>query len=676
MSMRNEDEGSTKEELQRQLATAEDALDNVQRRRTAENRAAFEEVRRLEHVQRRLEGLLTVTNAELQATLNTKTFRYTTKLRHLYGRLRRRPTAGEPLPAGPIFPPDGTYETWIELFDTIDDGLRHRIDARVRSLVQRPKISVIMPVYDPPLDMLRAAIDSVRNQIYPDWELCIADDCSSDPRVVPLLREYAAADQRIKVLAREENGHISAASNTALSMATGEWVTSLDHDDLLVEHALAIVAFTLSTHPETCMAYADEDHLDEKGRRYDPFFKPDFDPLLLLGQNCLLHLTVSRKDLVDRVGGYRVGYEGSQDWDLALRVTEMVRPEQVVHIPHVLYHWRAHKASTASGISAKPYAVGAGQQAVIDHLKRKGQSARVSVINIFGHNRVSWDLPVPSPRVTIIVPTRDGHGLQRCLDSIYIRTTYPNFEVVVVDLSSRTFSTLHRLQGYDDRVTIIRDENPFNIAAMSNRAVERTFGEVICLLKDDTEVISGDWLNEMVGQLLQPGIGAVGAKLYYGDFRIQHAGFILGIGGIAGSSHRNADRLSVGYAGHLLLAHRMSAVTAACMVVRRNAWREVHGMDEENVPDVFNDVDFCLRLREQGWDTVWTPYAELFNHESATSGPNNGRLSANASLRETDYMEARWSLDGLLRDPYYNPNLSLDAEDFSLAWPPRASYDQ
>ena len=549
--------------------------------------------------------------------------------------------------------------------------MRQQIAERVANLPDRPTISVLMPTYNPPIELLRSAIDSVRAQIYQDWELCIADDCSSDPQVVRLLDEYAESDRRIRFVQRTENGHISAASNSALALASGEWVALIDHDDLLAEHALAFIAFALKENPGAGMVYSDEDKIDEAGQRRDPFFKPDFDPLLLLGQNFVSHLSVFRKELVERVGGYRLGYEGSQDWDLTLRVSEQLTKTQVAHIPHVLYHWRIHAESTASLVSVKPYAVDAGRRAVADHLERTGRPGRVVRIGKSGHNRVAWALPDPPPSVSVVIPTRDGRLLQRCLDSVLSFTTYPEFDVLVVDNSSETLGTLQYLQGSDDRLKVLRDERPFNYAELNNEAVDRTTGDFVCLLNDDTEVINPDWLTEMVTQALDPDVGAVGAKLYYDESRIQHAGVVLGIYGVAGHVFRMFDRLSPGYFGNLQLARRISAVTAACLLVRREAWDQVRGMDAANLPIAFNDVDFCLRLREAGWEIVWSPYVEMYHHESTTRGPDTGPR-AEAFKREVDYMESRWGFNALRCDPYYNPNLSLDGEDYSLAWPPRS----
>jgi glycosyltransferase involved in cell wall biosynthesis len=379
--------------------------------------------------------------------------RYTSMLRNAYSRLRGQgPVAAtaDTLKEPPVLP-HGGYKRWVELYDTIDDEARGLIESQLRSLSRRPTISVIMPTYNPPADMLRSAIESVRGQIYPDWEMCIADDCSTDPAVMQVLEEYAAADPRVKLIKREENGHISAASNTALTLVTGEWVALLDHDDMLREHALALVALAIDAHPGAGIVYSDEDKLDETGLRIDPFFKPDFDPLLLLGQNFVSHLSVFRKDLVEQVGGYRVGYEGSQDWDLTLRVSELLDPSHVVHIPHVLYHWRVHASSTASLVSAKPYAVDAGQRAVIDHLSRTDRKARTTYVGQLGFNRVTWEMDDPTPKVSIIVSTRDGRLLPRCIDSVCGLTQYPNFEVLVIDNASRSRPTLEYLRGNEHR---------------------------------------------------------------------------------------------------------------------------------------------------------------------------------------------------------------------------------
>jgi GT2 family glycosyltransferase len=347
-----------------------------------------------------------------------------------------------------------------------------------------------------------------------------------------------------------------------------------------------------------------------------------------------------------------------------------LQPEHVAHIPRILYHWRIHPASTAQNVSAKSYAGGAGERAVRDHIDRTGGHAEVIPIGFIGWSRVKWQVPDPAPLVSIIIPTRDGKFLSRCIDSIRHRSTYPNYEVLVVDNGSLTHSALEYVRANESWVEVIRDESPFNYPAINNRAVVRSSGDVVCLLNDDTEILGGDWMEEMVGQLYQPNVGAVGVKLYYSNGLVQHAGVILGIGGVAGHVYRLTDRLSFADHGRMQLARSYTAVTAACMAVRREAWDQIGGLDEVNLPVAFNDIDFCLRLGEAGWRVVWTPFAELTHHESISRGPDTEGLSAIRFGHETRYMKQRWG-SVLRNDPAYNPNLTLVDENNSLAWPPR-----
>ncbi len=478
-----------------------------------------------------------------------------------------------------------------------------------------PVFSILVPVYNTPRAYLRAAIDSVRRQIYPHWQLCLADDCSTDDRVGAVIEEYAAADERISFVRREENGHIAAASNSALQLATGSWVVLLDHDDELAEHALAVTALAIADRPDVSFLYSDEDKLDGEGRRFSPFFKPDFDPTMLLGENYPCHLFVARREIVEQVGGFRIGFEGSQDWDLVLRVTERLGLDAIHHIPHVLYHWRAHSGSTASSGSAKPYAATAGVRAVEEHLVRTGQNGTVTWNPATGRNRVRWDLGDDHPLVSIIIPTRDGRSLIRCIDSVRRQTTYERYEILVIDNGSRTAPTLDFLRGYEQVVKVIRDERPFNYSALHNSAIVQAQGELILLLNDDVEVMGSDWLDEMVAQVMRPGVGIVGAKLDYPNGAIQHAGVTLGIHGVAGHLHKGVDRFDLGYFGDLALTRQVSAVTGACMLVRRKLWDDLQGLDAE-LAVAFNDIDFCLRAREAEWSVIWTPFAELIHHES------------------------------------------------------------
>jgi len=655
-----------------ELGSQSPAYGELQSRRRAELHAAFERISAQSAENERLVRALRERDAEIEAIHRTKMFRYTATLRRIYGLARvwaRGAQVQESLPTGE----DRSYSKWVQMFDTIDETTRTAIRVRLDRLPEQPLVSILFPVYNTPANYLTAAIESVVGQIYQNWELCIADDCSTEPYVTKILAEYADRDPRIKVTFRSENGHISAASNTALEMANGTWIVPLDHDDLLTEHALALGMLACHEHHDPGVMYSDEDKVDEHGRRQLPYFKPDFDPLLLLGQNYLTHLLFFRRDLVVAAGGYRLGFEGSQDWDLILRVTERIDPKRIIHIPHVLYHWRLHEGSTSSLVSAKSYAQDAGHRAVSEHLSRVGLKAEVSRITWSGHNRIKWEIPERAPLVSIIIPTRDGALLSRCIDSILAFTSYANFEILVVDNGSQELSTLRYLRDNEQHLTIIRDNRPFNFSALNNAAVKHASGSVLCLLNDDTEVITEEWLDEMVSQLLVPGVGAVGAKLLYSDGRIQHGGVIVGIGDVAGHAHRLSDRLSPGYCGRLLVAQSFSAVTGACMAIRRQAWDEVGGLDEQNLAIAFNDVDLGLRLRQADWRVVWTPHASLYHHESVSRGTDTAVNRTVGYGEEVHYMQSRWG-ETLRTDPAYNPNLTSVTEDFALAWPPRVSY--
>jgi O-antigen biosynthesis protein len=566
---------------------------------------------------------------------------------------------------------DNRYPEWIDLYDTLDSPTRARILGEVEALPNRPLISIVFPVFNAPEEYLRQAIESVRGQIYTNWELCISDDRSTEPHVAKVLDEYATLDDRIRLVLRTENGHISASSNSALGLARGEWICLMDHDDLLAEHALAIAVIALAGVPEAGLLYSDEDHVSDDGRRSTPYFKPDFDPLLILGQNYFSHLCMMRKDLIDSVGGFRVGVEGSQDWDLVLRILEQIRASQVVHVPHVLYHWRSHPASTASSIAAKPYVIEASRRVVQEHLDRIGVQATASTIRGSSFNRIKWTPSSTPPSVSIIVLPRSGQRFCRAIDSIRTRTTYLDFEIVVLDDGGFRPPVRQYLRDGGEWLTVIEHKGDGSDSAERNIAASGARGDVLCFLHDDVEVLTDSWLEELVGTLSFPEVGAVGAKLLYPDLTIQNAGVVLGIGGTVGNPHRlHFDSLSPGYFGRLMLAQCPSAVSWACMAVRREAFDAVGGFDEERFPGMFGDVDFCLRLSRAGWRTGWTPHAELLHFENpedsrGTDGENAVRFARDIRMLQSTW--GRW----LENDPSYNPNLSLAHESFPLAWPPR-----
>ena len=569
------------------------------------------------------------------------------------------------------------YIEWIHRYDTVTDETRTTIRARIDTFVHKPLISVVMPVYNPPLNMLEDAIRSVQGQLYPNWELCIADDASTDVGVHKLLQRYAENDSRIKVVFRKENGHISAASNSALELVSGEYVALLDNDDLLREHALFWVADAIVANPTAGLIYSDEDKIEESGRRYDPYFKPDWNPDLFLSHNMICHLGVYRTDLVRQLGGFREGYEGAQDYDLALRCTEQLAHHQIVHIPRVLYHWRSHPGSTAQAGSEKNYALLAGERALNDHFARAQVAAKAELLD-FGMYRARYFIPAPAPLVSLIIPTRNGLDLiKQCIDSIFAKTTYKNYEILVVDNNSddpKTLAYFASLAG-DNRIRFLRDERPFNYSALNNAAVQQARGEYVGLINNDIEVISPEWLEEMMSLAIQPGVGAVGARLWYPNDTLQHGGCITGLGGVAGHAHKHLPKGSPGYISRAQLTQTLSVVTAACLVVKKSTYQEVCGLDETNLKVAFNDVDFCLRVREAGYRNVWTPYAELYHYESATRGYEDIPEKQLRFRDEVLYMKKRWG-DLLMNDPAYSLNLTLDHEDFSLAWPPRVGLPQ
>ena len=566
----------------------------------------------------------------------------------------------------------GGYPEWVERFDVIGDQKRDAIRAAVNGFKYRPLLSVIMPVYNVPPKFLEKAIASVRSQLYPNWELCIADDASTDPEIRDVLTEQSKQDDRIKVVYREQNGHISAASNSALDLAEGEFVVLLDHDDELPEHALYHVAKLLNQHPDADLIYSDEDKITEAGQRYDPYFKPDFDPLLFLAQNMISHLGVYRTALVREIGGFRLGFEGSQDWDLALRVVEKTARDRIHHIPRVLYHWRAVEGSTALATEEKSYVVNAGQRAVAEHLTRTGVTAEVVGAPEAPHlNRVIFQRTRLGKKISIIIPTRDRADLLSvCVGSILDKSKYRNFEIVVVDNGSVENKTFELFQSWQpDYIKVIRDDSPFNFSKLNNKAAKKASGDILCFLNNDIEVKSEDWLEEMASFVTQPHVGCVGARLWYPSGELQHGGVLLGIGGIANHAHYKAARGFQGYFGRAVLHQEFSAVTAAALMMRAEVFSEVEGF-EEGLAVAFNDIDLCLRVREAGYRNVWTPYAELIHHESVSRGIEDNAEKIARFNREVDFMKDRWG-KVLFNDPAYNPNLSIDNDDFGLAWPPR-----
>ncbi len=559
------------------------------------------------------------------------------------------------------------YELWLQENSPKPEDLRQMAE-QVKVFKYQPLISIIMPVYNTPKELLQEAIESVIAQVYPHWELCIADDTSTKPYIKEVLEKYAAKDERIKVVFRNQNGHISASSNSALEVATGEFIALFDHDDILAPEALYEMALFLNQHPEADMIYSDEDKLNEQGKLIDPFFKPDWCPDSLLSRMYTCHLSVYRHSLVKQVGRFRVGYEGSQDYDLVLRVTE--KTDKIFHIPKVLYHWRIHSESTAGNHQAKSYADQAAINALTDALERRGEKAKqiVSHPEFPGIYTIRYQIP-EYKLVSIIIPTRNlGDVLDRCLKSLFEKSTYPNYEVIVIDNGSDEPETAGIIAAWKcrepNRFKCYEYDIPFNYSRINNYGVTQAKGDYLLFLNNDTEVITPDWIEAMVEQAQRSKIGAIGALLLYPDNTIQHAGVIIGLGGVAGHSHKYFAAGHPGYVRQLISANNYSAVTAACLMCRRDVFEKIAGFDEQ-LAVAFNDIDLCLRMVSFGYRNIYLPHVVLYHHESKSRGTENTTAKQLRFQQEIETMKQKWK-SIIDHDPCYNQNLTRDREDYSL----------
>jgi len=561
------------------------------------------------------------------------------------------------------------YIRWINknenlLFLDLQKGLAN--------LTFTPKISIVVPVYNPDKQLLIKCIESVISQSYTNWELCLADDKSTEEHVREVLEFYRAKDKRIKSVFLEKNGHISAASNSALELATGEWIALLDHDDELHQHALYHVVSAINERPETEFIYSDEDKINKQGKRIDPHFKSDWNLDLLYSQNFVSHLGVYKANIVKKIGGFRLGYEGSQDYDLLLRYSREINHANIVHIPKVLYHWRMVEGSTALSSSEKSYTTDSGIKALQSHFNALNKSVIVEQgkhENIYKVNWPSINHKSVEPLVSLIMPTYNGYEItKQAIDSILKKTTYSNYEILLVDNNSDDPKALAYFEelNFHEKVSVLRYPYAFNFSAINNFAAKQANGDVIGLINNDVEVITGDWLIEMVSNALRVDIGCVGAMLYFPNNTIQHAGVITGIGGVAGHSHKYFKREEHGYFSRLNIVQNLSAVTGACLLVRKSVFEEVGGLNEKDLTVAFNDVDCCLKVQAVGYRNLWTPYAELYHHESISRGSEDNPEKVERFSKETNYMKNTWNTD-TKKDPYYNPNLSLLKEDFSVS---------
>ncbi|EIB3113762.1 glycosyltransferase family 2 protein [Enterococcus faecalis] len=558
-----------------------------------------------------------------------------------------------------------SYPNWLARNEVLD------IEAMTQEIATfhyQPKISIAMPVYNVEEKWLRLCIDSILNQVYTNWELCMADDASTDPNVKKILTEYQQLDERIRVVFREQNSHISEATNSALAIATGEFVALLDNDDELAINAFYEVVKVLNENPELDLIYSDEDKIDMDGNRSDPAFKPDWSPDLLLGTNYISHLGVYRRSILEEIGGFRKGYEGSQDYDLVLRFTEKTTKERITHIPKVLYYWRMLPTSTAVDQGSKGYAFEAGLRAVQDALVRRGINGHATHGAANGLYDVYYDIE-SEKLVSIIIPTKNGYkDVQRCVSSIIEKTTYQNYEIIMADNGS-TDPKMHELyaefeQQLPGRFFVESIDIPFNFSTINNRAAKKAHGEYLLFLNNDTEVITENWLTLMVSFAQQERIGCVGAKLLYPNNTVQHAGVILGLGGVAGHGHYGYPHGDLGYFGRLAINVNYSAVTAACLLMKKADFDAVGGF-EEAFTVAFNDVDLCLKVQALGRDNVWLHEAELYHFESQTRGYDDKGKKKKRFEQEKVMMEEKWG-PLIENDPFYNPNLTRDIPNFSL----------
>lgn len=557
------------------------------------------------------------------------------------------------------------YSDWHNVFSALTPADKDRMRDAAESWEHKPLISVIMPVYDAPLDELRAAVKSVKDQIYTNWELIIVDDASTNPAIVSSIGFLMEDEPRIKFKRRESNGHICAASNDALEMASGDWMVCLDHDDLLEPHALYAVAESIVTNPSLQFIYSDSDKISPEGQFIEPYFVPDFDYDLLLGQNYVTHLSAYPLQSVKDIGGYRLGLEGSQDWDMTLRHLAHTcgfpfNRDAIRHIPHVLYHWRQSENSASVNIMAKPYALAAGRRAVMDHLKAVGQDAVIMPHPLVpSFQLVRNILPKEQPRVSIIIQTRDNpEQLGRCINSIVARTAYNNYEILVMDNGWKK-TALKEVKDAS-KVTLIPNPGEFNYAEANNRGAEAATGNVLCFLNDDTEIVEDVWLLDMVGAAVRSWTGAVGPRLIYRDGSVQQGGTIIDMSAPVGQKAIHAFQKNPlqdpGIAGRGVLAAERSAVTGACMVIEKAKYLAVGGMDAINFPRDYNDVDLCLRLVEAGYFNAYLGHI-LVLHDEAQTKKKWPKTYTPEALAESDALLLE--KHGGFVDPYINPNTAF-----------------
>ena len=529
------------------------------------------------------------------------------------------------------------------------------------------KFSVLVPLYNTPEKFLKEMIESVEAQTYKNWELCLADGSDSEHSFVgEICKKYADGDKRIKYEKLEKNLGISENTNACISMATGDYIALFDHDDLLHPSALYEVMRAICEHGADFI-YTDENTFSEEPHdAYNPHFKPDFSPDTLRSYNYICHLSVFSRELLDSVGYFRSEYDGSQDYDLILRLTE--KAKKIFHIRKILYYWRAHKNSVAQDVGAKPYTITAAKKALAAHLERCGLKGEVLDSSVPTTYHIKYEID-GNPLISVIIPNKDHtDDLDVCLKSLYEKSSYKNFEVIIVENNStekETFEYYEKVKQHYENLNVVTWTGIFNYSAINNFGVNYAKGEYILLLNNDVEILNDNCLEEMLMFAQRKDVGAVGAKLYYSDDTVQHAGVILGLGGTAGHAHKHFGRSHPGYMARASIAQNLTACTAACLMMRRDVFDEVGGLDE-SFEVAFNDVDLCMKIREKGYLVVFTPYAELYHYESKSRGNDSTPEKLERFRGEIDRFKEKWQKQLDDGDPYYNPNLTLTRDDFSL----------
>ena len=559
----------------------------------------------------------------------------------------------EEVPYGPW------YRAYIPTEETLETQRKQKFD-------YSPLISIAVPAYQTPVEFLRQMIESLIVQTYSNWELCIVNASPDNEEMQKVLAEYSAGDSRVRFCNLKENLGIAENTNRAFAMTKGEFVGLLDHDDLLAPNALYEIVKILQDHPQADALYTDEDKVTtELDEHFQPHLKPDFNLDLLRSNNYICHFFVVRKSIVEKAGGFRKEFDGAQDYDFIFRCTE--NAGEVLHVPEILYHWRTHKASTADNPASKMYAFEAGKRAIEAHLERTGTEGEVSHTQDLGFYRVKY--PVQGkPLVSVIIPNKDEkETLQTCLEMLEKNTGYQNFEIIIVENNSTTdeiFRYYKELSG-NRKIHLLRWGKEFNYSAINNFAVAHAKGEYLLFLNNDVKSINPDWLEEMLGVCQRPEVGGVGAKLIYPDNTIQHAGCVIGMGGIAGHMFVDMPADRTGYLHKASLLQDMSAVTAACLLMKKEVFEQAGGFTEE-LAVAFNDVDLCLKVRKNGYLIVYDPYAKLYHMESKTRGAEDSKEKVRRFQTEIEYMRCHW-IDILKNgDPCYNKNLSLTKWNYSL----------